>query len=40
MGKEFKIGCDVDGVLANWYLAMCKKFDMPLSEVPKILNNL
>ena len=27
--QQFKIGLDVDGVLANWYLGMCIKYNMP-----------
>lgn len=27
--EKWKIGLDVDGVLANWYLAMCRRFNKP-----------
>ena len=33
MNKKLKVALDVDGILANFYLSACKKFDKPYTKV-------
>ena len=31
--RKYKIALDVDGILANFYLAVCRRFDMPYKSI-------